>query len=184
MQGGYGVRRKTDPYGIYVAFSPDGLAWTRWSAHPPAFDSPIMHAFTSLKILCPGAPLLLAANLTPFVYSGTEEPAILGQSQSSGIDSPYADEVADGAAPMGATAYWPLPFGAGDVVDAYFDPASKLFVAQGKTNVISPDGHTGWKRGVVRATSPNFINWVRAARSPLPTCPPSHVACTRTAPHF
>ena len=57
VQGGYGVRRKTDPYGIYVAFSPNGLNWTRWS---------------------------------------TEEPAIVGQSQSSGIDSPYSDEVADG----------------------------------------------------------------------------------------
>ena len=104
VQGGYGVRRTTDPYGIYVAFSPDGLNWTRWS---------------------------------------TEEPAIVGQSQSTGVDSPYSDQVADGMAPMDDTVIWPLPFGAGDVVDAYYDPVSRLFVAQGKTNVISPDGHTG-----------------------------------------
>ena len=120
VQGGYGVRRKTDPYGIYVAFSPDGLHWTRFS---------------------------------------NQEPQILGQSQSSGVQSPYADEVADGMAPLHGGTLWPLPFGTGDVVDAYYDPAQQVFVAQGKTNVIGPEGKTGWKRGVVRSTSHNFVNW-------------------------
>ena len=54
---------------------------------------------------------------------------------------------------------WPLPFGVGDVVDVYFDPQSQRYVSQGKTNVIGPSGETGWKRGVVRATSVDFINW-------------------------
>ena len=43
----------------------------------------------------------------------------------------------------------PIPFGAGDVVDVYWDPASARYVAQGKTNVIGPDGKTGWKRGAI-----------------------------------
>ena len=114
------MRRSTDPYGIYVAFSPDGRNWTRYS---------------------------------------TERPQIMGQSQSSGIESPYADQVADGLAPLGNSTAWPLPFGAGDVVDIYRDPTLEVYVAQGKTNVVGPDGRTGWKRGVVRSESKDFISW-------------------------
>ena len=58
--------------GIYVAFSPDGIHWTR--------------------------------------YDHTK-PQIIGQSQSAGIESPYADEVKDGNAPMDNTTSWPIPFG-------------------------------------------------------------------------
>jgi hypothetical protein len=113
VQGGYHVRRKTDPYGIYVAFSPDGYNWTRYASEDGS-------------------------------------PAIIGQCQSAGIDSPYSDEVADGRKAMDNTTNWPIPYGAGDVVDVYFDPRSREYVAQGKTNVVGPDGRTGWKRGVVR----------------------------------
>ena len=122
VQGGYGVRRKTDPYGIFVAFSPDGYHWTRYTDPDGA-------------------------------------PQIIGQCQSEGIESPYSDEVADGKAAMDNSTIWPIPFGAGDVVDVYFDPVANKYVAQGKTNVIGPDGKTGWKRGVVRAESPDFVSW-------------------------
>ena len=49
--------------------------------------------------------------------------------------------------------------GAGDVVDVYYDPLTSRYVAQGKTNVIGPDGKTGWKRGVVRSSSVDFVTW-------------------------
>ena len=121
MQGGYGARRKTDPYGIWVAFSPDGYNWTRYERDGP--------------------------------------PQIIGQCQSNGIDTPYSDQVADGKAALENTTSWPIPFGAGDVVDVYYDPSKKKYVAQGKTNVVGPDGKTGWKRGVVRADSEDFVTW-------------------------
>ena len=121
MQGGYGARRKTDPYGIWVAFSPNGYNWTRYERDGP--------------------------------------PQIIGQCQSNGIDTPYSDQVADGKAALENTTSWPIPFGAGDVVDVYYDPSKKKYVAQGKTNVVGPDGKTGWKRGVVRADSEDFVTW-------------------------
>ena len=91
IQGGYGSKRSTDPYGIFVAFSPDGLSWTP---------------------------------------HGDKYPQIIGQSQSVGIVSPYADQVDDGMKAMDNTTDWPIPFASGDVVDVYFDPVSGLYISQ------------------------------------------------------
>jgi hypothetical protein len=99
--------------GLCVAFSPDGIHWTKY----------------------PKAPLLKGA------YSGPQRPPFADEPIRQGKDT------------------WVVPHSVSDVIDASYDPARDVFIIFSKTFVDGPDGQIGWKRGVARIESKDFIHW-------------------------
>ena len=96
--------------GLCVAFSPDGIHWTK---HPQA---PLLRAF----------------------YGNYEEPV------------PFTDE-------KGRP--WSVPLSISDATDACFDPIRRVFAIYGKMWIDGPRGGMGWKHGMGRTESTDFIHW-------------------------
>lgn len=98
--------------GLCVAFSPDGVRWTK---HPQA---PLLRAF----------------------YGDFEEPV------------PFVDEPGRP---------WANPLSASDATDAFYDPVRRVFAIYGKMWIDGPAGGMGWKHGLGRTESPDFLSWSR-----------------------
>lgn len=96
--------------GLCVAFSPDGIHWTK---HPQA---PLLRAF----------------------YGNYEEPV------------PFVDEPGRP---------WAIPLSASDADDAMYDPVRGLFAIYGKMWIDGPAGGMGWKHGLGRTESRDFMHW-------------------------
>jgi len=96
--------------GLAVAFSPDGIHWTKY----------------------PHGPLLRT-------YYGARGLAV----PEEGVPGPI----------------WALPMTMSDALDAIIDPVRKLYVIYGKMWIDGPDGTLGWKHGMGRIVSRDFIHW-------------------------
>lgn len=46
-----------------------------------------------------------------------------------------------------------------DAADVIFDPRRERFVIYGKMWIGGPDGGLGWKHGMGRCESQDFLNW-------------------------
>lgn len=108
--------------GMHVAFSPDGIRWTK---HP---EAPRYRAYHGIKKVQP-----------PFV----------GENPNHQIKSP------DGRVRHQAR----LPMTMSDAADVIFDPRRERFVIYGKMWIGGPDGGLGWKHGMGRCESQDFLNW-------------------------
>ena len=96
--------------GLSVAFSPDGIHWTKY----------------------PHAPLIRT------YYAGTDQPV------------PFVGEKGR---------EWAVPLTMSDALDAIYDPHYDRFVIYGKMWINGPDGGLGWKHGMGRIESTDFIHW-------------------------
>ncbi len=101
-----------DRPGLCVAFSPDGICWTK---HPQA-------------------PLIAVGHF------------------SHGDPIPFADEPEAGPA-------WHVPISMSDTVDVFWDPQREVWAWYGKSWIDGPDGRMGWKHGMARTESGDFVNW-------------------------
>jgi hypothetical protein len=111
--------------GLHVAFSPDGIRWTK---HPQG-------------------PLFRTS------YGARNHPL------------PFADEDGYQETPGKNNTVrktWNYPLTMADAVDVFRDPASKAFVIAGKMWVDTPDGVAGWKHGMGRTESKDFLQWSKA----------------------
>ena len=96
--------------GLCVAFSPDGIHWTKHA------QAPLLRAF----------------------YGDYEEPV------------PFADEPGRP---------WALPLSVSDATDAFYDPVRRVFAIYGKMWIDGPSGGMGWKHGLGRTESKDFLHW-------------------------
>ena len=65
---------------------------------------------------------------------------------------------------LGDTSYrWGPPLTTSDVVDASWDPLTKLYLIYAKAWIDAPNGTTFWKRAIVRTESQDFIHWAKPA---------------------
>lgn len=108
--------------GMHVAFSPDGIRWTKHS------DQPRYRSYHGIKKVQP-----------PFV----------GENPNRQIASP------DGRVRHQAR----LPLTLSDAADVIFDPRRERFVLYGKMWIGGPDGGLGWKHGMGRSESRDFLSW-------------------------
>ncbi|NKB71690.1 MAG: hypothetical protein GKR89_31835 [Candidatus Latescibacteria bacterium] len=100
------------PPGLWVAFSPDGIHWTK---HPQA-------------------PLVAVA------YFAHGDPV------------PFAGQPEAGPP-------WHVPLTMSDTVDIFWDPVRQLWAWYGKSWIDGPGGDMGWKHGMARTESTDFIHW-------------------------
>ncbi len=113
------VGKREEP-GLHVAFSPDGIRWTK---HP-----------------------------------GT----LLKTSYGARFQLPFADELPYKETPAKGNLVrktWSYPLTLSDVIDVFWDPVRQVFVLLGKFWLDGPDGTAGWKNGILRCESKDFINW-------------------------
>ncbi|KAB2669636.1 MAG: hypothetical protein DVB31_06045 [Verrucomicrobia bacterium] len=96
--------------GLCVAFSPDGIHWTKHS------QAPLLRAF----------------------YGDYEEPV------------PFVGET---------NRPWAIPLSASDGTDAFYDPVRGVFAIYGKMWIDGPAGGMGWKHGIGRTESRDFVHW-------------------------
>jgi hypothetical protein len=108
--------------GMHVAFSPDGVRWTKHA------EAPRYRLYHGVKKVQP-----------PFV----------GENPYHEIASP------DGRVRHQAR----LPMTLSDACDVTFDPHRERFVIYGKMWIGGPDGGLGWKHGMGRSESRDFLNW-------------------------
>ena len=101
-----------DRPGLCVAFSPDGIHWTKY----------------------PEAPLIPVGHF------------------SHGDAIPFVDEPETGPA-------WHVPLSMSDTVDIFWDPICEVWAWYGKSWIDGPDGRTGWKHGMARTQSADFVHW-------------------------
>ena len=108
--------------GMHVAFSPDGVRWTK---HP---GPPLHRSFYGAKKV---------------------QPPLVGE-------NPYGEtKLPDGRVRRRAL----LPLTHSDAADVIFDPQRNAFVIYGKMWIDGPDGGLGWKHGMGRSESKDFLNW-------------------------
>ncbi|MBP7935602.1 MAG: hypothetical protein KA354_13225 [Phycisphaerae bacterium] len=96
--------------GLHVAFSPDGIHWTK---HP---EMPLLHSFYG----------------------------------NYGTVLPYSDEPGRD---------WDVPLSMSDAVDVFQDTKRGVFAIYGKMWFDGPDGGMGFKHGMGRTESKDFIHW-------------------------
>jgi len=108
--------------GLHVAFSPDGIHWTK---HP---EAPLYRSFYGAK---------------------KKQPPFVGE-------NPYSETKSkDGRVRRQAL----LPMSLSDAADVIYDPRHKAFVIYGKMWIGGPDGGLGWKHGMGRCQSTDFLHW-------------------------
>lgn len=107
--------------GLHVAFSPDGVRWTKHGRGP--------------------------LNRTAYGARGLPPPL-------------------DGEDPYRETQYkgrlrktWTFPLSMSDAADVFWDPAREAYAICGKMWIDAPDGTTGWKHGMGRIESKDFLHW-------------------------
>lgn len=66
---------------------------------------------------------------------------------------PFADERET------AAARWRIPLSISDAMDVFFDPLRQRFVMYHKMWIDQPDGTMGWKHGMGRTESSDFLTW-------------------------
>jgi hypothetical protein len=108
--------------GMHVAFSPDGIHWTK---HP---GPPLHRSYYGLKKV---------------------QPPFSGENPFREIKSP------DGRIRRAAL----LPLTHSDAADVIYDPKRKAFLLYGKMWIDGPDGGLGWKHGMGRSESKDFLHW-------------------------
>jgi hypothetical protein len=108
--------------GMHVAFSPDGIRWTK---HP---GPPLHRSYYGLKKV---------------------QPPFTGENPFREIASP------DGRIRRAAL----LPLTHSDAADVIYDPTREAFVLYGKMWIDGPDGGLGWKHGMGRSESKDFLHW-------------------------
>ncbi len=108
--------------GLHVAFSPDGIRWTK---HP---EGPL--------------------NRTAY--------------GARGLPPPFAGEDVYKESPgknNSVRKAWRYPLVMSDAVDVFRDPVRAAFVIYGKMWMDAPDGTAGWKHGMGRIESKDFLHW-------------------------
>lgn len=119
--------------GLSIAFSPDGILWTK----------------------VPGGPI----SRTSYGSFGTPVPmqAIASSSNIRSIDNNSMTVGKDPArSPMRP---WDVPLAMSDALDAFWDSPKKVFSIYGKMWIDGPDGGMYWKHAMGRIESKDFIHW-------------------------
>ncbi len=117
----WSVDGKREEPGLHVAFSPDGIRWTK-------------HSGVLLKTLYGGRAIQ-----PPFAN-----------------ESPFKETPAKGGL---VRKTWSYPLTLSDVIDVFWDPIRQVFVLLGKFWFDAPDGGMGFKNGIARSESKDFIHW-------------------------
>jgi hypothetical protein len=79
-----------------------------------------------------------------------------------GLQPPYTDESGYKETPVKgkpARKSWSYPLTLSDVIDVFWDPVRQVFVLLGKFWLDGPDGGAGWRNGIMRAESKDFVSW-------------------------
>ncbi len=108
--------------GLCVAFSVDGIRWTKHRDRPPY--------------------------RTPY--------------GARGVPPPFADEDPYRETPAKdrpARKTWAYPLVMADAVDVFYDPRGAEYVIYAKMKMDGPDGGSGWKHGMGRIASKDFLTW-------------------------
>lgn len=151
--GGYGDRysnsvvvdeRETDPAKRYK------MTYYDWGAGSGPEDGPAMHvAFSPDGIHWTKHP----GPVAPMMYG------------AKGHDAPFLEDGPFLEQPEGkgrARKAWLIPLAAmSGASDVFYDPLRERFVTYGKLWIQGPDGAMGWKQGMGRMESEDFIAWTK-----------------------